>query len=181
MTTGTDNGGSDRGSSHDRHCVRRVAALARLTADGSVRRVADGIEFPNGVAVTPDNSTLIFAESYGRRLTAFDIALDRSLSGRRVWADLGDDVPDGICIDGEGAVWYGDVPNKRCVRFSEGGEVLRTIELDRGCFACMLGGPTRTTLFMVATEWLGAEHMADGRRTGRVLTTEAPAPATGWP
>ena len=92
------------------------------------------------MAVTPDNSTLIVAESFARRLTAFDIAADGSLSNRRVWADLGDGVPDGICIDAEDAVWYADVPNKRCVRVREGGEVLQTIELDRACFACMLGG-----------------------------------------
>src|SRR5215211_6573421 len=82
---------------------------------------APGIAFPNGMAVTPDNSTLIVAESYGKRLTAFDIAADGGLSSRRVWADLGGGVPDGICVDAEGAVWYGDVPNKRCVRVREGG------------------------------------------------------------
>ena len=108
--------------------------------DGSARQVADDIAFPNGMAVTPDNSTLIIGESHGKRLTAFDIAVDGSLSNRRVWADLGDGVPDGICIDADGAVWYGDVPNKRCVRVREGGEVLQTVNLDRGCFACMLGG-----------------------------------------
>jgi hypothetical protein len=84
------------------------------------RQVADGIAFPNGMAVTPDNSTLIVAESYGKRLTAFDIAEGGSLSNRRVWAGLGDGVPDGICIDADNAVRYGDVPNKRCVRVREG-------------------------------------------------------------
>jgi hypothetical protein len=68
------------------------------------------------MAVTPDNSTLIVAESYGQELTAFQIAGDGSLSQPRVWADLGDGVPDGICLDAEGAVWYADVPNQRCVR-----------------------------------------------------------------
>lgn len=155
--------------------------IALLTPDGSARQVADGIAFPNGMAVTPDNSTLIVAESYGRRLTAFDIAADGSLSSRRVWADLGDGVPDGICVDVEGTVWYGDVPNQRCVRVREGGQVLQTFDLDRGCFACMLGGADRRTLFMVATEWRGTEHMADGTRTSQVLTIEAPAPGAGWP
>jgi sugar lactone lactonase YvrE len=155
--------------------------IALLTPDGSARQVADGIAFPNGMAVTPDNSTLICAESYGKRLTAFEIAADGSLPNRRVWADLGDGVPDGICVDAEGAVWYGDVPNKRCVRVREGGEVLQTIELDRGCFACMLGGADRRTLFMVATEWKGTANMADGSRTGKVLTVEAAAPGAGWP
>jgi sugar lactone lactonase YvrE len=155
--------------------------LALVTPNGTARQVADGVAFPNGMAVTPDNSTLIVAESYGNNLTAFDIAEDGGLSNRRVWADLGDGVPDGICLDAEGAVWYGDVPNKRCARVAEGGEVLQTIELDLGCFACMLGGEDRRTLFMVAQEWGGAESMAESRRTGQILTVEATAPGVGWP
>ena len=156
--------------------------IALLTPDGAARQVADGIAFPNGMAVTPDNSTLIVAESYGNKLTAFDIEASGSLSNRRVWADTGKDHPDGICLDAEGALWYADVGNKHCVRVREGGEVLQTIKLDRGCFACMLGGADRKTLFMVATEWKGAEeHMADGSRTGQILTVRAPAPHAGWP
>ena len=156
-----------------------VVALA--TPDGSARQVADGIAFPNGMLVTPDDSTLIVAESYAKRLTAFDIASDGSLSNRRVWADLGGGVPDGICVDDEGAVWYADVPNERCVRVREGGEVLQTIELDRGCFACMLGGADRRTLFLIANEWRGVEHMRDASRAGQVLTAEAPAAGAGRP
>jgi sugar lactone lactonase YvrE len=155
--------------------------LALVTPDGTARQVADGIAFPNGMAITPDNKTLIIAESYGKRLTAFDIVADGSLSNRHVWADLGDGCPDGICIDAEGAVWYGDVPNKRCVRVREGGEMLQTINLDRGCFACMLGGADKTTLFMMAAVWRGFEHMNDGARTGQIYTMEAPFPGVGWP
>ena len=156
--------------------------VASVTPDGSARQVADGVAFPNGMVVTPDNSTLILAESYGNRLTAFDIGADGGLSNRRVWADLADGVPDGICLDAEGAVWYADVPNRRCVRVREGGEVLRTIDLDRGCFACMLGGLDGRTLFMVAREWHGFESAAtDEERTGRILTAPAPAAGAGWP
>jgi len=155
--------------------------IALVTHGGSARLVADSIAFPNGMAVTPDNSTLIIAESYGKRLTAFEIAADGSLSNRRVWADLDGGVPDGICIDADNAVWYGDVPNKRCVRVREGGEVLQTINLDRGCFACMLGGPDKRTLFLMVAEWRGMANMADGSRTGRVLTIDAPARGVGWP
>src|SRR4029453_11788853 len=104
--------------------------IALVTPDCSVRQVADGIAFPNGMAITPDNATLIIAESHGKKLTAFDIASDGSLSNRRVWSDLGDGAPDGICLDAEGAVWYADVPNKRCVRVREGGEVLKTTGTD---------------------------------------------------
>ena len=155
--------------------------LALVNPDGSAQQVADDVAFPNGLVVTPDNSTLILAESYSNRLTAFDIAADGSLSNQRVWADLDGGVPDGICLDAEGAVWYGDVPNKRCVRVREGGEVLQTIDLDRGCFACMLGGVDRRTLFMVAQEWGGMESTAEGERTGQILTAPAPAPGAGWP
>jgi sugar lactone lactonase YvrE len=155
--------------------------IAVVTADGAARQVADGMAFPNGMVVTSDNSTLIVAESYGKKLTAFDIGANGDLSHRRVWADLGDGVPDGICLDAENAVWYADVPNKRCVRVREGGEVLQTINLDRGCFACTLGGTDRRTLLLVATEWRGPAGMSDGRRTGQLLSVKAPAPGVGWP
>jgi sugar lactone lactonase YvrE len=156
--------------------------IALLTPDGTSCQVADGIAFPNGMAVTPDSSTLIVAESYGNKLTAFDIEASGSLSNRRVWADTGKDHPDGICLDAAGALWYADVGSKHCVRVREGGEVLQTIELDRGCFACMLGGADRKTLFIVATEWKGAEeNMTDGSRTGQILTVRAAAPHAGWP
>ncbi len=151
--------------------------VALVTPDGTARQVAEGVAFPNGMVVTPDNSTLILAESYGSRLTAFDIAADGSLSNRRLWADLKGGAPDGICLDAEHAIWYADVPNKRCVRVREGGEVLQTIDLDRGCFACALGGGDRRTLFLIANEWNGPASMADGSRRGQVLTAAAPAPA----
>jgi sugar lactone lactonase YvrE len=151
--------------------------IALITPDGAARVVADGIAFPNGMAITPDNATLIISESFAGRLTAFDIAADGSLSNRRVWADgLG---PDGICIDAEGAVWTSTGGNA-CVRVREGGEVLDRIELDRGPFACMLGGSDRRTLYIMAAEWNPANPFG-GPRTGQVLATPAPAPGVGWP
>jgi sugar lactone lactonase YvrE len=152
-----------------------------VAADGSVRQVADGIAFPNGMAVTADN-TLIVADSYGHSLVAFDIGSGGVLSGRRVWADLGEGTPDGICADAENAIWYADVPNQRCVRVAAGGAVLQTVELDRGGFACALGGPGGTTLFIVAAEWqgmTGQQMVAPG--SGQVLTTEVAVPGAGWP
>lgn len=158
--------------------------IALVTADGTVREVADELAFPNGMAITADGATLIVAESFGARLTAFDIDADGSLSGRRVWADLGEGAaPDGICLDAEGALWYADVPNRRCVRVREGGEVLDDVLLDRGCFACMLGGPDRRTLFLLAAEWVDPEQADEQlhRGTGRVLVTEVDVPGAGWP
>lgn len=152
-----------------------------VTPDGTSRQVAQGIAFPNGMAITPDNSTLIVADSYSNKLTAFDIADDGGLSKQRVWAELGEGAPDGICMDAEGAVWYADVPNKRCVRVREGGEVLQMVELDRGCFACMLGGEDGKTLFMLAAEWHGMENMVGAKRSGQLVTCKAPAPHAGRP
>jgi sugar lactone lactonase YvrE len=154
--------------------------VALVTPDGSARKVADGLAFPNGMLIMPDDRTLIVAESYAKRLTAFDIDLDGGLSNRRMWADLGEGVPDSICADAENAVWYADVPNQRCVRVRQGGKVLDTIELDRACFACALGGPDGATLFMVANEWRGPANMLQGRDT-QLLTTKAPAPRAGRP
>jgi sugar lactone lactonase YvrE len=153
-------------------------AIALVTPDGSVRKVAEGGQFPNGMAVTPDSGTLLLAESHAKRLTAFDISSDGSLSNRRSWAEV-NGPPDGICLDAEGAVWYADVPNKQCVRVREGGEILLTVELDRGCFSCALGGPDRRMLFIVATEWRGMDKIAEvaAARTSQVLTFRAPAAA----
>jgi sugar lactone lactonase YvrE len=153
--------------------------VALVTPDGVARQVADGVAFPNGMVVTPDNATLIVAESYGNKLTAFDIAADGSLSNARPWAEV-EDHPDGICLDAEGAIWYGDVGTRRCVRVREGGEVLQAIDLDRGCFACALGGPDGRTLFMVANQWGDPDDTAGGPK-GQVLTAHAPAPGVGWP
>ncbi|HEX6354000.1 SMP-30/gluconolactonase/LRE family protein [Actinophytocola sp.] len=121
-----------------------------LVRDGESREVANGLAFPNGMTVIGD--TLVVAESYGQRLTAFDIGPEGDLSGRRVWADLGNGTPDGVCADVEGAVWYADVPNRCCVRVAEGGEVLRKVALDRGGFDCVVGG---TTLYVATAEFLG--------------------------
>ena len=82
----------------------------------------------------------ILGETFGRRLTAFDIAGDGTLSNRRVWADLGNVTPDGICLDEAGGIWVADPTNSQCVRVLEGGEVTDRIATEQGCFACMLGG-----------------------------------------
>jgi sugar lactone lactonase YvrE len=152
--------------------------IAVVTPDGEARQVADGLAFPNGMVVTPDDSTLIVAESYEGKLTAFDIDDDGGLSNRRVWADLGEG-GDGICMDAEGAVWSPKFQS--CVRVREGGEVLETIELDRFCFACMLGGTDGTTLLLNVAEWNGPEGIFKEPRTGQVLAYDAPAPHAGRP
>lgn len=161
----------------------RPGVAAVVTPDGDTREVADDLWFPNGMAVTPDGSTLIVAESQAHRLTAFTVEADGSLTDRRTWADLGEKAaPDGICLDADGAVWYADVPNRHCRRVSEGGTELATVPVDRGCFACMLGGTDGRTLYVVATDWerLDWQH-GGGERTGQILTSRAPAPHAGRP
>jgi sugar lactone lactonase YvrE len=157
--------------------------IALVTPDGQTREVADNLAFPNGMAVTPDNATLIVAESFARRLTAFDIGADGDLSNRRIWADV---TGDGICLDAEGALWCSDVgPNEGsiCQRVLEGGEVLDRIELDRPCYACMLGGEDGRTLFMVVAEWFGPDRMDELKqaKTGQVLAARVAVPHAGWP
>jgi sugar lactone lactonase YvrE len=156
-----------------------TARLLVHEADGTLDTYADlrqGSDPPAGNEPNPDRRRVL-----RQGLTAYEIADDGTLTNGRVWAELGDGVPDGICIDVEGAVWYADVPNKRCARVNEGGELLDTVELDRGGFACALGGPDRQTLYILATEWNGPENMFRGERTGQLLTVTAPAAAAGWP
>ncbi len=160
----------------------RPGGVCLVTADGTVRPVADDIAFPNGMAVTADNATLIVADSYRHSLVAFDIAADGSLSGRRVWAGLGESAPDGICVDAENAVWYAEVPGKRCARVAEGGAELQTVPLDRGGFACVLGGPDGRTLFITAAEWRGmTDAQMVGPGSGQVLAVDVDVPGAGWP
>jgi sugar lactone lactonase YvrE len=150
--------------------------VAMASADGTVRRVADDLWFPNGMVLTGDGSILLVAESYAHQLTAFDITTDGGLSNRRVWAHLGEGTPDGICLDAAGAVWYADVPHQCCVRVEEGGRVLQTVEIDRGCFSCALGGPDGRTLFLVVMPWSGAGGMQQTERTSQVLGVRVDVP-----
>lgn len=150
-----------------------------VTPGGKVTQVAEGLAFPNGMVVTADNSTLIVAESYAEQLTAYEIAGDGTLSGRRVWAATPGEHPDGICLDTTGAVWYADVGHKRCVRVREGGESLATVDLDRGAFACALSRGPRPELYVVGQEWGGPD--AVGGATGQVVRFSAPAPGAGYP
>ena len=158
----------------------RPGHVVLATADGRVRRVAEDLAFPNGMAVTGDNATLIVAESHGPRLTAFAIDADGTLGGRRVFADL-EEAPDGICVDAEGAVWYATVPGRRCVRVAEGGRVLETVPLDRGGFACVLGGPDRRTLFVTAARWRPDLPELVPAGSGQVCATPVAVPGAGWP
>jgi sugar lactone lactonase YvrE len=156
--------------------------VALVTPGGTAEVVAEDIAFPNGMAVTADNGTLVVADSYRHQLIGFDIGADGRLSDRRVWADLGDAAPDGICLDADGSAWYADVPHEQCVRVAEGGEVLATVPLDRGGFACMLDDADPAHLYVVAAEWPGmAGLQGDAPWHGQVLRTEVEVRGAGWP
>jgi sugar lactone lactonase YvrE len=156
------------------------ATMARVDPDGTITAAADGLIFPNGTVITPDGRTLIVAETFATRLTAFDIAVDGSLSNRRVWADLGRRVPDGICLDADGAIWVANPVANECFRVAEGGVILDVVDTDTRCFACMLGGDDRRTLFMLTSDFSLA-HEAAARRTGKVLVADVEVPGAGWP
>ena len=151
--------------------------IALVAPDGSARKVAEGLSFPNGMAILADGRTLVCAESFTGDLTAFDIAEDGSLSGRRLWANVGSYGNDGICADAEGAIWTSTGPT--VLRIRDGGEVLERFELDRMCFAVMLGGADGRTLYMVANEWTGTVDVTTP--TGRVFSTRVSVPHAGYP
>ena len=155
--------------------------LMLVAPDGRAEAQAEGFAFPNGMAVTPDNATLILAESHAEQLTAFDIAPDGRVSRRRVWAQTPGDHPDGVCVDAAGAVWYADVGRAHCRRVAAGGAVLDDISLDRGGFACVLGGEARRALYITAARWFGMDGMAQMAGTGQVLSVEVATPGAGWP
>ena len=155
---------------------RKPGTVTLVLPDGSSRRAADDVWFPNGMVVL-DDDTLVLAESHADRLTAWTITESGELVDRRVWAELGPgSAPDGICADASGAIWYASVPSQYCKRVAEGGEVLETIGADRGCFACMLGGEDGRTLYIVANRY------ADGGASdGVVLTHRVAVPHAGRP
>ena len=154
--------------------------LIRVDPDGSMRVAATDIRFPNGTVITPDGATLIIGESFGGCLTAFDVAADGGLSNRRVWAQLDGATPDGICLDAEGAIWSACPLTGRVLRVREGGEVTDVVTVDRnGAYACMLGGPDRTTLYVCTAD---ASNPAEtGSLRGAIETCEVTVPGAGLP
>jgi len=159
----------------------RPGLVVLVDAEGSVRVVAEGLAFPNGMAISPDGATLVVAESYGERLTAYPIADDGSLGSAYTWAETPGDHPDGICFDASGALWYADVANQHCLRLREGGEVLDSVDSDRGAFACALSrddrGDDQPLLLVVGQDW----GEWGGPPSGQLVAFEAPEHGDGWP
>jgi sugar lactone lactonase YvrE len=156
----------------------RVTRVIRVDPDGRATVAADDMWFPNGSVITADGKTMIIAETYALRLTAFDIADDGGLSNRRVFAQLTEDAPDGIALDEEGAVWVASPRMNRCIRVFEGGKITQTVATgDRGSFACMLGGDDRKTLYICSCR---GDH--DALNTGGAIEAiKVNVPGTGMP
>jgi sugar lactone lactonase YvrE len=157
----------------------RPANLALVHPDGRAELAASDLMFPNGTVITPDGRTLIVGESFGARLTAFDVGPEGRLSNRRIWAQLEKETPDGICLDAEGAVWVASPFSNAVLRVREGGEVAERIAFDRMAIACMLGGPERRTLFVCTAR--SVDPAETGAREGRIEWIEVDVPGAGWP
>ena len=169
------------GSAYVGSQARTGGVIVRVDADGSATVAARDLDFPNGMVITPDGQTLIVAESIGRRLTAFTIATDGSLTGPRLFADALDGPPDGICLDADGGVWVSMTLAHRFDRIVEGGTVTDRIDIgDRTAIACTLGGPERRTLFMLTSTSAYPQRLV-GTKLSRVDTTTVDVPGAGLP
>jgi sugar lactone lactonase YvrE len=159
-----------------------LTVLALVEPTGEVSIAAEGLLFPNGTVITPDGRTLIVGESFGSRLTAFDVHADGRLSGRRVWADLRAQriAPDGICLDAEGAIWVANAAGGGLVRVAEGGEVLDTIEFSQTAFACMLGGDDGRDLYAVTAPTSNPADVLPAPK-GKVEVARVDVPHAGQP
>ncbi|MCP5431698.1 MAG: SMP-30/gluconolactonase/LRE family protein [Alphaproteobacteria bacterium] len=160
---------------------RVPAALALVHPDGRIETAAEGLVFPNGSSVTPDGRSLIVAETFGARLTAFDIDEAGRLSNRRVWASMPQGaVPDGISLDAEGAIWVASPSSGEVIRLHEGGKVSARIKMETQAFACMLGGADGRTLF-ICTAPAGTPEIHFELQAGRIETVRVEVPHAGWP
>ena len=157
------------------------AELICVEPDGSARVVADDLMFPNGAVITADGTTLIVAETFGARLTAFDILGNGDLANRRLWAELPKGaIPDGICLDAGGGIWIASPTTCECLRQEEGGEITHRVEMDQGAFACMLGGDEGDTLYILTANTSDPEE-CQASRQGRIEFCRAPFPRAGIP
>jgi sugar lactone lactonase YvrE len=154
--------------------------ILRVDPDGSVTEAATEMRFPNGTVITPDGGTLVVGESWSGCLTAFTVGADGALTDRRLWAQLDGAVPDGICLDAEGAIWSACPLTGRVVRVREGGEVTDVVTVDRtGAYACMLGGPEGTTLFVCTAD---SSHPGEtGSMRGAIEVCAVDVPGAGLP
>jgi sugar lactone lactonase YvrE len=171
----------DRGRAYVGSQAFEGGVIVRLDPDNSATVVAEDLDFPNGMVITPDRSTLIVAESVGRRLTAFTIAADGALTDRRLFAEGLDGPPDGICLDAEGGIWTSMTLARQFERIIEGGNVTDRIDMaDRTAIACALGGPERRTLFLLSSTDAYPQRLI-GTKLSRLDAVTVDVPGAGLP
>jgi sugar lactone lactonase YvrE len=154
--------------------------LVVLDPDGGVIQVVPDMAFPNGTVITPDDATLIVGETFGSKLTAFDVNDDGTLANRRVWAPLEMTASDGMCLDAEGQIWLANALTKQCVRVREGGEITATVNSSQTNYACMLGGEDRRTLYVMTGTSSDRFRIAD-QTDGRIEAVRVDVAGAGTP
>ena len=167
----------------------RAANLILIRPGQAPCVAADDLLFPNGTVITPDGKTLIIGETYAARLTAFDINEDATLSNRRIWADFSLNaeegsvpVPDGMCLDAEGAIWVASPTTASVIRVKEGGEILDRIPVETNAYACMLGGEDLKTLFICTSNASGVDpEAAVKEKSGKIEIVKVDVPGAGKP
>jgi sugar lactone lactonase YvrE len=156
------------------------AAMILVSPEGETRIVAEDLSFPNGTVITPDGKTLIVAETFAQRLTAFNIEVDGNLTGRRVWAQISECTPDGICLDQENAIWVANPMTGEVLRCCEGGMVTHRVRPKNPPFACMLGGLDGRTLFVCTAESDIPEKLR-AKASGMIEAVQVDVPRAGLP
>ena len=187
------------------HNIRvKPTCLIHVSPDGKANIVAENLEFPNGTVITPDGKKMILGETYAGRLTSFNINDDKSLSNRKVWAQMMPlpiyyiskvrrlfgarakessykvRVPDGICLDEQMGIWVASPTSTEVFRIEEGGKVTDSIKTPDRAFACMLGGTDRKTLF-ISTAQESTPEVASNNKYGKIYTTRVNISGAGWP
>jgi len=156
------------------------AAMIFVSPEGETRIVAEDLAFPNGTVITPDGKTLVVAETFAQRLTAFDIEADGNLKGRRVWAQIPECAPDGICLDQESAIWVASPMTGEVLRCCEGGKVTHRVRPKNPAYACMLGGLDGRTLFLCTAESDIPEKLR-AKASGAIEAVQVDVPGAGLP
>ena len=160
--------------------AQKPAEVIMVEPSGAARVVASDLMFPNGTVIPPDGKTLIVGESMAHRLTEFEIGADGSLSNRRVWAELGDGLPDGIALDAEGAIWVASPLTHELLRVKRGGEITERIKFDQMPIACALGGADRRSLFLLTSASVDPKECRT-KRNARLEMTQVEVPGAGLP
>jgi sugar lactone lactonase YvrE len=165
------------GLGHGDATSRPGVPIFMVEPTGAVQVVAEDVRIPNAMVITPDGATIIIAETLANRLLAYDIRSDGTLTNSRVFAELGERKPDGICLDADGNVWVGCFDTSEFVLVAEGGNVIRTIATPgRWAVACALGGSAGTTLFGLTARVSLADYFA-GRGEGTIMAYRVEVPA----